>query len=125
MRRNGLVLVVVGWLFAGTGVAQEIPKVPRVDWGTFTFKREIGSTTGLVSGSADSVYAALPALFNELGLSPKALDPGNRVLELKRHRLVRKLGKLPNIAVPVVRRRPLGPQCRLVPRLSDVDGANH
>ncbi|MBM4187291.1 MAG: hypothetical protein FJ206_08275 [Gemmatimonadetes bacterium] len=92
MRRLALAVLAV-ILGAHRSAAQEASPVPRTDWGTFMFERDIGKTTGQLGGNADAVYAALPAAFAELGLTPKAVDPANRVLELKRHRLVRKLGK--------------------------------
>lgn len=94
--RQAALAATVAWLAAswnGDVGAQETMAVPRIDWGTFNFERSTGMTTGTLNGAAATIYAAIPEVFKDLGLQPKELDPTEKILGVKRHRLVRKLGK--------------------------------
>ena len=59
------------------------------------FERDLGSMSGIVSGSADRVYRVLKAFFADRKLTVKEEDPINLQLGVKRLRLVRRIGKTP------------------------------
>ena len=65
------------------------------DWGTFTFERDLGSTTGVVAGPPDSVYGVLKAIFADRKLAMMQEDQAGREISIKRLRLTRRLGKQP------------------------------
>jgi hypothetical protein len=98
MGRIGLVVAAALVLGANAARGQDLPRtqeIPRTDWGTFNFERSTGMTSGTLAGAPDAVLAALPGLLTELGLTvkDKNVDPAELLIVLKRHRLVRKLGK--------------------------------
>lgn len=65
------------------------------DWGTFVFERDLGSTSGLVAGPADSVYRVLKAFFADVKLAMKEDEPANHQLGVKRLRVSRRIGTKP------------------------------
>ena len=74
------------------------------DWGTFVFERDLGSTSGIVAGPADSVYRVLQAFFADVKLEMKEDDPTNRQLGVKRLRVSRRIGELPLAMWPIMKR---------------------
>jgi hypothetical protein len=65
------------------------------DWGTFVFERDLGSTSGIVAGPADSVYRILRASLADVKLEMKEDDPISRQLGVRRLRVSRRIGRKP------------------------------
>ena len=91
MKRLGLFAALVA--FRSVGLSAQ--PIPQTDWGTFKFERSTGLTSGTLAGHPDSIFAALPGVLADLGLAPKAMVTEGRTLGIKKHRLVRRLGKHP------------------------------
>ncbi len=85
-----------GWLVLGAVAAPArlgAQQPPETDWGTFKWERSTGVTTGIVAGAPDSVFKVLPGLMKELGVEMRDLDRPGGKMGVRRHRVVRKLGK--------------------------------
>lgn len=89
MRRFGLLILLAATSPGQLGAQQP----PETDWGTFKWERSTGVTTGIVAGLVDSVFKVLPGLMKELGVEMKEVDRSGGKLGVRRHRVVRKLGK--------------------------------
>ncbi|MCC7132745.1 MAG: hypothetical protein IT352_08870 [Gemmatimonadales bacterium] len=90
MRRT----LVTGMLALGLASTLTAQERLTTDWGTFMFERDMGTTSGLVAGTPDSVFKAVQALLVEYGLKLKD-DPVARQLGVNRQRVTRRIGKQP------------------------------
>lgn len=82
-------------LVAVAPAAAAAQEIPRTDYGTFNFERELGVMSGVVAGTPDSVFRAVKTVLTDLGVTLKAVDPDGLQLGATRAKVSRRLGKRP------------------------------